>query len=75
MGWSKPRRYEFEGPEPKLGPGVSRPLPKQPTRDFRLQVKLFGAPAMRITIPAPSKAKALMYCRNRWPDCEVEVLT
>jgi hypothetical protein len=37
-------------------------------------VKRAGAPAMRITIPAPSKAKALMYCRNRWPDCEVEVL-
>jgi hypothetical protein len=74
MAWSKPRRYEFEGPEPKLGPGVSRPLPKQPTRNYHLQVKLPNAPALRITIPAPSKAKALMYCRNRWPECEAEVL-
>jgi hypothetical protein len=75
MGWSKPRRYAFEGPEPKLGPGVSRAKNDEPTRDFRLQVKLPGAPPLRITIPAPTKAKALMYCRNRWPDSEVEVLT
>ena len=74
MSWTKPRRYDFEGPEPKLGPGTSRPKRDELTRNFRLQVKLPNAPPLLITIPAPSKAKALMYCRNRWPDCEVEVL-
>jgi hypothetical protein len=28
---------------------------------------------MVVTIPAPSKAKASSYCRNRWPDCTAEV--
>ena len=74
MAWSKPRRYSFEGPEPNLGAGVSRPMQNERTGDYRLAVKRAGAPAMRITIPAPSKAKAILYCRNRWPDCEVEVL-
>jgi hypothetical protein len=74
MSWTKPRRYDFEGPEPKFGPGTSRPKRDEPTRNFLLQVKLPNAPAMRVTIPAPSEAKALMYCRNRWPECEAEVL-
>jgi len=74
MSWTKPKRYAFEGPEPKLGPGVSRPLPTQTTRNYRVEVKRPGAPAMRVTIPAPTKAKALMYCRNRWPDCVAEVI-
>jgi len=74
MAWSKPKRFACEGPEPRLGPGVSRPLPTQLTRNYRVEVKRPGAPPMRITIPAPTKAKALMYCRNRWPDCEAEVV-
>ncbi len=29
---------------------------------------------MRVTIPAPNKTKALLYCKNRWPDCTAEVI-
>lgn len=74
MGWSMPKRYEFERPEPKLGAGVSRPLPRERTRLFRVAVKQPGAPAMRITIPAASRSKAILHCKNRWPDCSAEVI-
>jgi hypothetical protein len=74
MGWSKPKRYSFEGPEPNLGAGVSRPLHNEATRKYRLEVRRNGAPPMRLTIPAPSKAKAILYCQNRWPGCTVEAI-
>jgi hypothetical protein len=74
MGWSMTTRLPCEGPEPRLGAGISRPLAKESTREYRLLVKQPGKPVMRLTIPAPSKAKAISYCKNRWPDCTVEAL-
>lgn len=71
MGWSAPRRYEFEDPEPILGPGVSRAKATDRTKDYRLLVMQPGKPAMRITIPAPNQAKAMSYCQNRWPNATV----
>ena len=71
MGWSKPIRLPSEGPEPILGPGYSRPLATEQTRKYRLLVKQPGKPVLRITIPAPTKAKAINYCQNRWPDATV----
>jgi hypothetical protein len=73
MSWMVPGRLPCEGPEPVLGPGISRPKPNEATREFRLSVKQPGKPAMRITIPAPSKAKAITYCQNRWPDAVVSI--
>jgi hypothetical protein len=60
--------------EPNLGPGVSRPKAGESTRLFKLHVKQPHVPAMRVTIPAPSEAKALLYCKNRWPDCTVQAI-
>jgi hypothetical protein len=60
--------------EPNLGPGVSRPKPDESTRLFRVHVRQTTSPAMRVTIPAPNKTKALLYCKNRWPDCTAEVI-
>jgi hypothetical protein len=60
--------------EPNLGPGISRAKPDESTRLFKLRVKQPTMPAMRVTIPAPSEAKALLYCKNRWPDCTAEVI-
>jgi hypothetical protein len=60
--------------EPNLGPGVSRPKPDESTRLFKVHVRQPTMPAMRVTIPAPSKAKALLYCKNRWPNCTAEVI-
>lgn len=59
--------------EPNLGDGISRPMPKEQTRMYRVNVKQPGMPLMRVAIPAPSKSKALTYCKNRWPDCTAEV--
>jgi hypothetical protein len=73
MGWHPPKRYEFEGPAPKLGAGSSRPLPNERTRLFRVNVKQPGSPLLRVTIPAASRGKAIMYCKNRWPGCTAEV--
>jgi hypothetical protein len=74
MGWLVPKRLPCEGPEPIIGPGVSRPRANESTREYRLTVKQPGKPAMRVTIPAPSKSKAIKYCKNRWPDAVVEAL-
>jgi hypothetical protein len=74
MDRSMATRLPCEGPEPKLGAGVSRPLASESTREFRLLVKQPGKPAMRVVMPAPTKAKAISYCKNRWPDCTVEAL-
>lgn len=41
---------------------------------YRLSVELVGAPPMRVTLLAASRYKALLYCRNRWPDCVAEVI-
>ena len=60
--------------EPVLGEGISRPRPSERTRGYRLQVKQPNMPAMRIVMPAPTKAKAISYCKNRWPDSTVEVI-
>jgi hypothetical protein len=60
--------------EPSLGEGISRPRASERTRLYALEVRQPGSPLMRVTIPAPTKAKALMYCRNRWPGCTAEVL-
>lgn len=74
MGWSVTKRLPSEGPEPNLGAGISRPKPNERTRDYRLEIKQPGKPVMRVLIPAPSKAKAIGYCKNRWPDATVTPL-
>lgn len=62
---------ELFGPQPVLGDGVSRPLPTEATRQFRFEVQIPSAPLMRVVIPAPTKAKAVLYCKNRWPGATV----
>lgn len=74
MSWMVPGRLPQEGPEPRLGPGISRPKPTDVTREYRVQVTRPGFRPMRVTIPAPTKAKALTYCQNRWPDATVAAL-
>jgi hypothetical protein len=60
--------------EPNLGEGISRPRASESTRLYRMRVKQPGSPALSITLPAPSKTKAMAYCRNRWPGALVEAL-
>jgi len=72
MSYFQPRPL-LDGPTPSLGPGVSRPKPNERTRMYRVLVAWPDRRKMVVTIPAPSKAKASSYCRNRWPDCTAEV--
>lgn len=74
MSWIIPGRLPQEGPEPRLGPGVSRAKPTETTREYRVEVTRPGHRPMRVTIPAPTKAKALTYCQNRWPDSTVSLI-
>jgi len=71
MTWNPRYKLDPDLPEPALGPGVSRPLPKEQTRDYRLVVTCKGAPPMRVVIKAATKRKAITYCQNRWPSAEV----
>jgi hypothetical protein len=66
---------EDESKRPRLGDGLSRPDPKELTREFRLLVKAPGATPMRWITQAPSASKALTYAQNRWPHAHVELLS
>ena len=74
MSWMVPGRLPQEGPEPILGVGVSRPKPNERTRTYRLRVKQPNANAVIVTKAAPSKRKAIFYCKNIWPDATVTLL-
>lgn len=63
----------YEQPESVTGPGKSRPQINESTRLFRLRVTFPDKPPMTITLPAPSQGKAILYCKNRWPGCTVEL--
>ena len=73
MAW-QPRPLYLDEPQPALGPGLSRPLPTESTRLYRLRVKIPSMRPMTITIPAPSRGKAIRYCLNRWPGCTAETI-
>lgn len=62
------------GPEPKLGEGVSRPKPKDRTREYRLVVQIPSNQPMHVVIPAPTQAEAITYCKNRWPNATVTLV-
>lgn len=71
MGWNERYKLSPDWPDPVLGAGISRPMPKEQTRLYRMSVKREGSPVMRVTIPAATKAKAISYCQHRWPDSTV----
>lgn len=74
MSWMVPGRLPQDGPEPILGPGVSKPHPHERTRMYRFEVKRPGVKALIVTKAAPSKAKGIMYCKNIWPDATITPL-
>lgn len=55
------------------GDGISRPMPGNPTREFRLLVFKPGSRPMTWITRAESKKHAITYAQNRWPGAEVEV--
>ena len=71
MTWN--RSLLPDEPQPFLGPGISRPKPRQSTRMFDLEVQCPGTRLMRVQIPAPSRGEAIRNCKNRWPDATVTI--
>jgi hypothetical protein len=64
----------MEGTEPRLGDGLSRPLPGETTRLYNLLVKSEGEAPLRVTVRAATAAKAKTYATNRWPNSNVIVI-
>jgi hypothetical protein len=62
------------GPQPKLGEGLSRPLPTEHTKLFNLLVTIKGDRPMRVTIRAATATKAKLYASNRWPDSTATIV-
>ena len=58
----------------KHGPGISRPRDGERTKPFKLLVRAERAPAMRVTLAAPTKRDAIRFAQNRWPGAAVEVV-
>lgn len=58
----------------RLGPGVSRAADGASTRPFRVRVRLSRGTPMVVTLQAETKARALRYAQNRWPDSTVELI-
>jgi len=53
--------------EPNLGNGISRPMPEEKTRMFKLLVTMRSSMPMKVEIRAATAAKAKLYASNRWP--------
>jgi hypothetical protein len=64
----------MDGPQPILGEGISRSLPKERTKLFNLLVTTDGARPMKVSIRAATAAKAKLYAKNRWPDSNAIII-
>jgi hypothetical protein len=56
----------------RYGEGISRPVPKAKTKLYNLIVYKSGAMPMTMTMRAESKAAAITYAQNRWPNAVIE---
>jgi hypothetical protein len=64
-------REENQG---RYGEGISRPVPKARTKLYTLIVYKSGSRPMTMTMRAESKAAAITYAQNRWPNATVEAM-
>jgi hypothetical protein len=60
--------------QPNLGEGISRHVPGEPTRLYRVLVRIPGNTPMKVLVRAESTKRAQKYALNRWPASTVEVL-
>jgi len=60
--------------EPILGPGQSRPLDGQQTKEYAVLVKLPGTTPLRWITQAPSAKDAIKYAKNRWRNCTATIV-
>lgn len=68
-----PWQWQEDAPTSRHGEGISRPLPKTRTREFRLTVSAHGARPMLWITKAENVKAAIRYAQNRWPGAQVEV--
>lgn len=61
-----------EAPQGRYGDGISRPVAKARTREFRLIVYPPGAQPMTWITRAETKRHAIRYAQARWPGATVE---
>jgi len=66
-------RWAEEPTDSKHGDGVSRPVPKARTKQYRVMVYPQGARPMLWITQAENVGAAIRYAQNRWPGAEVEV--
>jgi hypothetical protein len=56
----------------RFGDGISRPIPKAKTRQYRVLVYPSGARPITWITRAESRAHAIKYAEARWPGAVVE---
>lgn len=66
---------EVEEMQSRHGDGISRPVPGEATKPYRLRVVQQGVCPMNVWLHAESAAKALAYGKARWPNAVVTALT
>ena len=73
MSGMQPFTWE-ENTKARTGPGISRPLDSEKTKEFLLMVVVPGAQPMKWRIKAATPTKAKQYALARWPGANVIVL-
>jgi hypothetical protein len=73
MGGMQPHFWD-EDTGSRYGPGISRPLDKERTRQFTLKVTIQTLRPMKWTTQAATADKAKQYALARWPGATVEVI-
>ena len=67
-------QWNDEGATPKIGDGISRPIPGAKTREYRVRVSQVGASPMYVQMRAETKTNVIKYAKARWPTAEVAVV-
>ena len=63
-------RHDDDGAQ--YGEGVSRPIPGNRTRQYRIKVHMAQSQPMSVILPAENKNAAIKYAQNRWPNAKIK---
>jgi len=63
-------RHDDDGAQ--YGEGVSRPIPGNRTRQYRIKVHMAQSQPMSVILRAESKSAAIKYAQNRWPNATIK---
>jgi hypothetical protein len=68
-------QWDDEGATPRIGDGISRPVPGAKTRAYKVRVSQVGASPMYVQMRAETKTSVIKYAKARWPNAEVSVVS